>query len=101
MKNVRQKNLPQEKRQHAAILQLRVASERLVFHICHADVVSELLMEFLNNDAIMFWGATIHRDVQILEYYGITIPRTRDLQREIPNPTFNYPLGLCSSECIH
>jgi ribonuclease D len=30
----------------------------------------------------------------MLEYYGITIPGVRDLRREIPNPTFNYPPGL-------
>jgi hypothetical protein len=41
--------------------------------------VVELLRAFLNNDVIMFWGAVIHRDVHILEYYGITIPGTRDL----------------------
>jgi hypothetical protein len=68
-----------------------VASETLVFQICHADAVPELLREFLNNDAIMLWGTAIHRDVQMLEYYRITIPGARDLQREIPNPTFNYP----------
>jgi hypothetical protein len=28
---------------------------------------------------IMFWGAAIHRYVQMLEYYGITIPRVHDL----------------------
>jgi hypothetical protein len=30
----------------------------------------------------------------MLEYYGITIPGAHDLQREIPNPTSNYPSGL-------
>jgi hypothetical protein len=30
----------------------------------------------------------------MLEYYGITIHGARDLQREIPNPTRNYPPGL-------
>jgi hypothetical protein len=30
----------------------------------------------------------------MLDYYGITIPGARDLQREIPNPTRNYPPGL-------
>jgi hypothetical protein len=54
VKNVRQKNFPPEKRQHAAVLQLSIASETLVFQICLADVVPELLREFLNNDAIMF-----------------------------------------------
>jgi hypothetical protein len=56
-----------------------VASEILVFQICHADAVSELLREFLNNDAIMFWGTAIQRDVKMLEYYRITIPGVRDL----------------------
>jgi hypothetical protein len=54
VKNVNQKNLPLEKNQRAAILQLSVASETLVFQICHVDAVPELLREFLNNDAIMF-----------------------------------------------
>jgi hypothetical protein len=42
----------------------------------------------------MFWGATIHHDVHMLEYSGITVPGARKLKREIPNPTFNYPPGL-------
>jgi hypothetical protein len=36
-----------------------VALEILVFQICHADAVPELLREFLNNDATMFWGMAI------------------------------------------
>jgi hypothetical protein len=51
-----------------------VIFETLVFQICRADAVLELLREFLNNDVIMFWNAAIHCDVQMLEYYGITIP---------------------------
>jgi hypothetical protein len=54
VKNVKQKNLLLEKRQHAAVLQLSVASETLVIQICHADEVPELLREFLNNDVIIF-----------------------------------------------
>jgi hypothetical protein len=54
VKNVKQRNLPPEKKQQAAVLQLFVASETLVFQICHADAVPELLREFLNNDKIMF-----------------------------------------------
>jgi hypothetical protein len=30
----------------------------------------------------------------MLEYYRITIPEVGDLQREIPNPTFNNPPSL-------
>jgi hypothetical protein len=79
VKNVKQKNLAPEKKQRVSVLQLSMASKTLVFQICHADVVPELLREFLNNDAIMFWGAAIQRDVQMLEYYGITIPGAHDL----------------------
>jgi hypothetical protein len=75
VKKVKQRNLPPEKRQRTAVLQLSMALEILVFQICRADAVPELLREFLNNDAIMFWGAGIQRDVKMLEYYGITIPR--------------------------
>jgi hypothetical protein len=52
-----------EKKQRVAVLQLSVASETLVFQICHTDAVPELLREFLNNYEIMFWGAAIQRDV--------------------------------------
>jgi hypothetical protein len=79
MNNVEQKNLPLEKKQRLTVLQLCVASKTLVFQICQADAVPELLREFLNNDVIMFWGAAIQHDVQMLEYYGITIPRARGL----------------------
>jgi hypothetical protein len=54
VRNVKQKNLPPEKKQRAAVLQLSVASETLVFQICQADAVPKLLREFLNNDVIMF-----------------------------------------------
>jgi hypothetical protein len=74
VKNVKKKNLPPEKKQCAAVLQLAVALETLVFQICHTDAVPELLRKFLNNDAIMFWGAAIQHDVQMLKHYGITIP---------------------------
>jgi hypothetical protein len=47
VRNVKQKNLPPEKKQRAAVLQLSVASETLVFQICQADAVPELLREFL------------------------------------------------------
>jgi hypothetical protein len=63
VKNVKHKNLPSEKKQRATILQLSVASETLVFQICHGDAVPELLREFLNNYEIMFQGTTIQHDV--------------------------------------
>jgi hypothetical protein len=48
------------------------------------DAVLELLREFLNNDAIMFWDVAIQHDVKILEYYGITIPGAHDLRGRSP-----------------
>jgi hypothetical protein len=62
-----------------------VAYETLFFQICHANVVPELLREFLNNNVIMFWGAAIQLDVQMMEYYEITIPEVSELQMEVPN----------------
>jgi hypothetical protein len=50
----------------------------------------------------MFWGVAIQRDVQMLEYYEITIPGARDLHREIPNPNLELSSrSICSDECIH
>jgi hypothetical protein len=54
VKNVKQRNLPLEKMQCADLLQLLVASETLVFQICHMDAVPKFLREFLNNDEIIF-----------------------------------------------
>lgn len=77
--------------QRAAVLQLSVASENLVFQICWADEVPQLLKEFLRDNTIRFCGAAIHNDVHMLRYYGIDIPSVFDLQRVIPNPT-NKPI---------
>jgi hypothetical protein len=67
----------------------------LVFHIVHADVVPEELMEFLGDESIRLCGATIGNDLKMLEYYGLAaIPGARDLQRVIPNQTKNYPPSL-------
>ena len=46
----RQRDLPYEKRQRAAVLQLSVASETLVFQICKADGVPQLLVDFLGSE---------------------------------------------------
>jgi hypothetical protein len=67
MKNVKQMSHLPEKKQRTAILQLFVVSETLVFQICYADAVPRLLIiEFLNNNEIMFWGTAVQRDVQML-----------------------------------
>jgi ribonuclease D len=73
--------------QHAAVLQLSVASEVLLFQICQADHVPQLLRDFLGDPTIRFCGVAIGNDVRILQPYGIQIPSVHDLQVIIPNPT--------------
>jgi len=78
-----------EERQRAAVLQLSVATDTLVFHICHADRVPQALKDFLMDEAIKFCGAAIHNDQRMLAPYGIHIPSAVDLQWAVsPNPTF-------------
>jgi ribonuclease D len=80
--------------QHAAVLQLLVASEVLVFQICRADHVPQLLKDFLKDPTIRFCSAAIDNDVRMLESYRIEIPSVYDLQRIMPNPTENPILSL-------
>jgi hypothetical protein len=75
--------------QRAAVLQLSVPSEVLVFQICRADHMSQLLKDFLKDPTIRFCGVAIDNDVQMLGSYGIEIPYVYDLQRIMPNPTKN------------
>ena len=84
-----QKNLPPEKQQRAAVLQLSVATETLVFQICWADRKPQLLVDFLGDKTIKFYGMAIHNDLRMLRYYGIEIPSAVDLQRDRRNPTGN------------
>jgi hypothetical protein len=82
---------PREDRRNqcAAVLQLSVASEVLVFQICWANCVPQLLKEFLKDTTIRFCGAAIANDVRMLSSYGIEIPSAYDLQKIVPNPTKN------------
>ena len=74
--------------QRAAVLQLSVATDTLVFHICHADRVPQALKDFLMDTTIKFCGAAINNDQRMLEPYGIHIPSAVDLQRAVrPNPS--------------
>jgi ribonuclease D len=75
--------------QRAAVLQLSVASEVLVFQICRANHVPQLPKDFLKDPTIRFCGAAIDNDVRMLESYGIKIPFVYDLQSIMPNPTKN------------
>jgi hypothetical protein len=80
--------------QCAAVLQLSVASEVLVFQICRANDVPQMLKEFLKDNTIRFCGVAIQNDVRMLRYYRIKIPSAYDLKRIIPNPTNNPILSL-------
>jgi ribonuclease D len=80
--------------QRAAVLQLSVASEVLVFQICRADHVPQLLRDFLGDPTIRFCGATIGNDVLMLQSYRIQIPSVYDLQVIMPNPTKKPILSL-------
>jgi hypothetical protein len=73
--------------QRAAIFQLSVASEVLVFQICRADRVPQLLRDFLGDHTIRFCGTAISNDVRMLQSYIIQIPSVYDLQVIMPNPT--------------
>jgi ribonuclease D len=78
---------PRKPNQCAAVLQLSVAYETLVFHICHADEVPQVLKDFLADEKIYFCGAAIGNDVNMLKTYGIIIPSAIDLQKVLVNPT--------------
>jgi hypothetical protein len=73
--------------QRAVVLQLSVASEVLLFQICQADHVPQLLRDFLGDPTIRFCGAAIGNDVRMLQPYGIQISSVHDLQVIISNPT--------------
>jgi ribonuclease D len=73
--------------QRAAVLQLSVESEVLVFQICKANAVPQLLKDFLKDTTIKFVGAAISNDLRNLSPYGIVIPSAYDLQQVVPNPT--------------
>jgi ribonuclease D len=87
---------PREGRLHqrAAVLQLSMASEVLVFQICRTDHVPQLLKDFLRDPTIRFCGTAIGNDVRMLQSYGIEIPSVYDLQMIMSNPTKNPILSL-------
>jgi hypothetical protein len=93
-RELKKKKLPRELRTSAIVLQLSVASKVLVFQICRADRVPQLLKEFLKDTTIRFCGAAIDNDVHMLRLYKIEILSVYDLQKIIPNPTKNPILSL-------
>ena len=77
----------------AALLQLLVDSEVLVFQISNADRVPEALREFLGDASMRFCGAAFGNDVSMFLYYNISIPGAIDLQN-LWNPTGNHTPSL-------
>ncbi|XP_051207650.1 3'-5' exonuclease-like [Lolium perenne] len=76
--------------QRAAILQLSIAQQTLVFHVVHADEVPQLLIDFLADKNIRFCGAAIHNDLNMLHSYNIIgIPYAINLQQILQNPVPN------------
>jgi hypothetical protein len=68
----------------SVVLQLSVASEVLVFQICWANRVPQLLKEFLKDTTIRFYGAAIANDVRILSSYGIMRTMSKRLSQTPP-----------------
>jgi hypothetical protein len=60
--------------QRVAVLQLSVASEILIFQICKANAMPQLLKDFLKDTTIKFCGVAINNDLRMLRSYGIVIP---------------------------
>jgi hypothetical protein len=85
--------------QYITILQLSVVSDVLVFQICRANGVSQLLKEFLKDTIIRFCNTAITNDVRKLRSYRIEIPFVYDLQKIVLNPTKNPTLGLYDVQC--
>ncbi|XP_051201617.1 uncharacterized protein [Lolium perenne] len=83
VKNIR---FPLEQRHRAAVLQLSVVYETLVFHIVQDNDVPKALREFLNDDSIVLFGAAIGNDIDKPDYYGIDTSAAIDLQHVILNP---------------
>jgi hypothetical protein len=77
---------PHKGNQRAAVLQLSVAQNTLVFHIVHADELPQLVIDFFADKNIRFCGAAIHNDVDMLQTYEFFIPSAINLQQILQNP---------------
>ena len=76
-------------KQRAAVLQLSVVTETLVFQILCANEVPQMLKDFLGDKSIMFCGAAIGNDQTMLAKDDLHIGSPVDLQKITPNPTNN------------
>ncbi|KAM3215300.1 hypothetical protein ACQJBY_067343 [Aegilops geniculata] len=89
---VKQKDLPPEMQQRAAVLQLCSADDCLVYHIMHSPRIPDELNKFLAREDIFFCGAAIGNDVKTLQPYGLHIKNPIDLQARI----IDIPPEICS-----
>ena len=72
--------------QRAAILQLCLEDEVLVYHIIHSPSILGELHDFLSQEDIYFCGAAIAGDKQKLEPYNFDLKSIADLQTKIKIP---------------
>ena len=72
--------------QCAAVLQLCLEDDVLVYHIIHAPSIPGELHDFLSREDIYFCGAAIAGDKQKLELYNLDLKSTTDVQAKIKIP---------------
>ena len=72
--------------QRAAVLQLCLEDDVLVYHIIHAPSIPGELHDFLSREDVYFCGAAIEGDKQKLELYNIDLKSIADLQTRTKIP---------------
>ena len=77
--------------QHAAVLQLCLEDDVLVYHIIHTPSIPGELHNFLSRDDIYFCGAAIAGDKQKLEPYNLDLKSIADVHIVL---TSSHPLGV-------
>ena len=66
--------------QRAAVLQLCLEDDVLVYHIIHSPSIPGELHDFLSREDVYFCGAAIKGDKQKLEPYNLDLKSITDLQ---------------------
>ena len=72
--------------QCAAVLQLCLEDDILVYHIIHAPSIPGELHDFLSREDVYFCGAAIEGDKQKLKPYNLDLKSIADLQTRIKIP---------------
>ena len=72
--------------QRAAVLQLCLEDDVLVYHIIHSPSIPGELHNFLSREDVYFCGAAIEGDKQKLEPYNLDLKSIADLQTRIKIP---------------